>query len=109
MSGWRWANGWKEWVDPEDGGDRQSEEKYLDLGLYDANGRALLPLRIDHYRLHVDSDLSLLSENERALIAAAPDLLQACRMVLEMAVAWQPLTPGDIAEVKAAIAKAEGK
>jgi hypothetical protein len=42
------------------------------------------------------------------LIAAAPEMLAACRMVLEMAVAWQPLTPGDIAEVKAAVAKAEG-
>jgi hypothetical protein len=43
------------------------------------------------------------------LIAAAPDLLGACKMVAEMAVGWQPLTPGDIAEVRAAIAKAEGK
>jgi hypothetical protein len=43
------------------------------------------------------------------LIAAAPDLLQACKMVAGMAVGWEPLTPGDIAEVKAAIAKAEGR
>ena len=43
------------------------------------------------------------------LIAAAPDLLKACKMVAEMAVSWEALTPGDIAEVKAAIAKAEGR
>jgi len=36
-------------------------------------------------------------------------LLSACKIVAEMAVAWQPLTPGDIAEVNAAILKAEGK
>ncbi len=41
------------------------------------------------------------------LIAAAPDLLRACKMVAEMAVGWEALTPGDIAEVRAAIAKAE--
>lgn len=43
------------------------------------------------------------------LIAAAPDLLAACKMVADMAVGWGALTPGDIAEVKAAIAKAEGR
>ena len=43
------------------------------------------------------------------LIAAAPDLLAACKMVAAMAVGWEPLTPGDIAEVTTAIAKAEGK
>ena len=43
------------------------------------------------------------------LIAAAPELLEACQMVADMAVSWQPLTPGDIAEVRAAISKATGK
>ena len=49
------------------------------------------------------------NEANARLIAAAPDLLRACKMVADMAVSWQPLTPGDIAEVKAAIAKAEGR
>lgn len=40
---------------------------------------------------------------------AALDMLKALKMVSKMAVAWQPLTPGDIAEVRAAIAKAEGR
>lgn len=43
------------------------------------------------------------------LIASAPDLLRACKMVADMAVSWEALTPGDISEVKAAITKAEGK
>ena len=29
------------------------------------------------------------------LIAAAPDLLAACKMISDMAVAWEALTPGD--------------
>lgn len=41
------------------------------------------------------------------LIAAAPDLLAACKMVEAMAVHGEPLSVGDIAEVRAAIAKAE--
>ena len=49
------------------------------------------------------------NEANARLIAAAPDLLRACKRVADMAVSWQPLTPGDIAEVKAAIAKAEGR
>jgi len=49
---------------------------------------------------------SLECEANARLIAAAPELLRACQMVAEIAVAWQPLTPGDITEVKAAIAKA---
>ena len=47
-------------------------------------------------------------EANARLIAAAPDLLRACKYVAEIAVAWDPLTPGDIAEVLAAVAKAEG-
>lgn len=43
------------------------------------------------------------------LLAQRDALLAACREVVCMAVAWQPLTPGDIGMVKAAIAKAEGR
>jgi hypothetical protein len=48
-------------------------------------------------------------EANARLIAAAPELLRACKLVAAMAVAWAPLTPGDIAEVNAAIAKAEAR
>jgi hypothetical protein len=43
------------------------------------------------------------------LIAAAPDLLAACKLIASYAISWQPLTPGDIREMTAAIAKAEGR
>ncbi len=43
------------------------------------------------------------------LIAAAPDLLAACKYIADIAVSWQPLTPGDISDVHRAIAKAEGR
>jgi hypothetical protein len=43
------------------------------------------------------------------LIAAAPDLLAACKMIASFAVSWEPLTPGDIRVVTDAIAKAEGR
>lgn len=56
-------------------------------------------------QFHFDTDPEWLA-NAR-LIAAAPDLLRACKVVAEMAVSWEPLTPGDIAEVRAAIAKAD--
>lgn len=42
------------------------------------------------------------------LMDAAPDLLRACKMISQMAVAWQALTPGDISEVEQAISRAEG-
>ena len=51
----------------------------------------------------------VIREADARLIAAAPELLKACQMVADMAVSWQPLTPGDISEVNAAISKATGR
>jgi hypothetical protein len=48
-------------------------------------------------------------EANARLIAAAPELLAACKMVASFAQSWQPLTPGDIRVMLDAIAKAEGK
>lgn len=56
-----------------------------------------------------DDDLTEQEWADARLIAAAPDLLKACKAVASFAVSWEPLTPGDIAEVTAAIAKAEGR
>ena len=42
-------------------------------------------------------------------LAATPDLLRAAKMVSGFAVSWEPLTPRDIAELNAAIVKAEGR
>lgn len=58
--------------------------------------------RTCHSTCHDKNGVSYMSMN-----AAAPDLLRACKMIAGMAVSWEPLTPGDIAEVRAAIAKAE--
>ncbi len=40
---------------------------------------------------------------------ATEDLLAACREIASFAVAWEPLSVGDIAVVHRAIAKAEGR
>lgn len=48
-------------------------------------------------------------EDDARLMAAAPELLAACKYISDIAVSWQPLTPGDIADVRRAIAKAEGR
>lgn len=48
-------------------------------------------------------------EADAYLIAGAPALLRAAKLISGFAVSWEPLTPGDIAELNAAIAKAEGK
>lgn len=43
------------------------------------------------------------------LIAAAPELLAAAKLIASFAVSWEPLSPGDIRQLTAAIAKAEGR
>ena len=53
-------------------------------------------------------DVQLNAANAR-LMAAAPDLLAACKMVASFAKGWEPLTPGDIRVMLDAIDKAEGR
>lgn len=58
--------------------------------------------------MNLPSDQAAVIQDANArLIAAAPDLLAACKMIASFAVSWQPLTPGDIRIVTEAIAKAE--
>lgn len=70
-----------------------------------------------HWIAELDASLDFDSDREAALdemydnarlIAAAPELLAACKMVASFAQSWQPLTPGDIRIMLDAIAKAEG-
>ncbi len=86
-----------------DGGVRGSEHT---IYCSDRTGSAVATVKFEPI------DLTGRSPHERAanarLIAAAPDLLAACKMVADIAVSWSPITPGDIAQVRAAIAKAEG-
>lgn len=49
------------------------------------------------------------AEANARLIAAAPDLLAAAKLIASFAVSWEPLTPGDIRMLTDAIAKAEGR
>ena len=46
-------------------------------------------------------------EANARLIAAAPELLEAAKVVASFAQGWEPLTPGDIKDLRDAIAKAE--
>jgi len=48
-------------------------------------------------------------ENEPCTCPDRAALLSAAKLIESFAVAWEPLTPGDITELTAAIAKAEGR
>ena len=81
-------------------------------GIFVRRNVAVIPKigKADICAVYADGEIK--REEARAnarLIAAAPDLLAACKMIASIAVGWQALTPGDIAEVHAAIAKAEGE
>jgi len=70
-------------------------------------------LKVTHWSSHkgkayVERPIEQAQANAR-LMAAAPDLLAAAKLIASFAVSWQPLTPGDIKELTNAIAKAEGR
>ena len=52
---------------------------------------------------------ALMREELRRCRESRAELLKACELIAGMAVSWEPLTPGDIAEVRAAISKATGR
>lgn len=64
---------------------------------------------ITEYHKTGESVAQMVWKRDAALIAAAPDLLEACKRIAAMAVVWEPLSAGDIDDVLRAIAKAEGK
>lgn len=82
---WRWADDWKiaekqDQARARGGPDRDDleTEKYLDLRLLGPNDEEILPTRIDHRELIVDSALdAFISRPNRALISAAPDMYEA--------------------------------
>ena len=120
---WIWGNGWK--VADKigtvyyDDGENPQIEKYMDMGLKGADGEIIIPLRIDHYKMIYDG--KPITPIHRNLIASAPELLEACKLMLA---AWEQLLPNlkngvvqdyELVCTKApracrqAIAKAEGK
>jgi hypothetical protein len=77
-------------------------------GPWYVSGRSVITLGgIPVAKLPADRETFSSRDGNACLIAAAPDLLAACRRVMQLAIAYQ----GDeiFAEVKAAVAKAEGK
>ena len=117
---WTWGGGWEDpatFGDPED---ELSGEKYADLRLLGAGGVEVVPLRIDHHDFLFDAERNreAIRPEDRRLIAAAPDLLEALR---ELIAAGQFCVDSDD-DIKgmlrlgtatnaadAAIAKAEGR
>lgn len=104
---WRWGKDWAR-VDrgglPYEDSERSPgrDEKYMDLGLYDARGDAILNLRVDHYEPEWDTGVEVgtvdLPKPIRDLITAAvnalPSLLaevEALRAVRDAAEALEPV------------------
>ena len=80
---WVWGDGWEEIkFDPIDPDDEFSGPKYADLELKSKTGTVIMPLYIDHYATEWNGSLNELSDADRALIAAAPDLYNACAEAL---------------------------
>ena len=110
---WSWGDDWR--VPDEIGtvyfsdGENPAIKKYMDLELRGPNG-TVIPIRIDHYEVIYDGEP--IRKADRALIAAAPDLLDAAKMLLA-SLAWKEKRSGTTYNgadsVRAAIAKAERK
>ena len=79
---WSWGDDWR--VPDEIGtvyfsdGENPAIKKYMDLALRGPSG-TVIPIRIDHYEVIYDG--KPISKADRALIAAAPDLLAALEAI----------------------------
>lgn len=77
---WHWGDGWEEAVDSDGAlrlGGGADSIKYASLQLFGGDGTEIIPIRIDHFDVIFDGDR--IPPADRALIAAAPKLLAACR------------------------------
>ena len=76
---WHWGKDWGvvRWDSETD----TFSEKYASLGLVGPDGQEIIPLRIDHYDTEwdVSEDLDAPNQDDRRLIAAAPELLENLR------------------------------
>jgi hypothetical protein len=110
---WRWGDDWPT-VDQYD--EHRGEcggEKYADCQLYGADGSEIIPIRYDHYApLWDTADPPSPKPADRSLIAAAPELLDELKNLVEK---FEPLEQsgrlgfaglGVLNGARAAIAKA---
>ena len=88
------------------------------MQLRGAGGESIIPIRIDHYEPEWDCDENCEGPKvgDRNLIAAAPDLLNWIRRIVELeddhdaaGGEWNTEYLGAIRQARATIAKAEGK
>ena len=83
---WNWGDGWNA-IDKggsmysSDGEGNPHIEKYMDLQLMGGTTH-IIPLRIDHYSVGYDGDP--ITPADRALIAAAPELLAALKVAQDV-------------------------
>lgn len=108
---WHWGHDWKVWdATPWNTREEYSGPKYADIALYGANGREVIPVRIDHYEVLWDAHNGIgdLLPADRALIAAAPELLRALKLSHNCATMRDDRTC-DGCLVSEVIAKAEGR
>lgn len=83
---WKWGDAYEQYEREPWGNKDYDGPKYADMRLV-AGNTEILPIRIDHHEIIWDSANGLgdLSKANRALIAAAPDLLELARLGLELA------------------------
>jgi len=113
---WYWGDGWDHRPPADEDEPRPSNTKYADCQLYGADDAVIIPIRYDHYEPIWDiDDEECPSKEDRALMAAAPDLLDALKQAasaLEIAAEEPTSNPAyyvhKAKEARAAIAKAEG-
>jgi hypothetical protein len=106
---WKWCEGWSELPYAIDPDDEFAGPKYADLALMGGDTQ-IIPLGVDHYDYIFDAcgvHANAISEADRNLIAAAPDLYETLEGML---VAWcGPKKSPIIEDAKAALAKARGE
>lgn len=120
---WKWGSGWQELEsDPRDFRKEFTGPKYADLSLRGADNKTIIGIGIDHWNIEWDSknELADFTNADRALIAAAPELLNALKGMQIVYAEYVALHPDALSKsfeivtdmvraMNAAISKAEGK
>lgn len=90
-----------------DADDQEDHHKYLDLQLYGPNDVEVIPVRVDHWDAILDGTIT---EPDRNLIAAAPDLYEALKkQMCDCFDEYSERRPDAPCSRCRAIAKAEGR